>query len=452
MSDAQTGKRVIRCTACGRKLTVPAAATGRRVRCPGCGGTFVVPTEEAAPSSVPHSAAPGEPLRIHCASCGSKMKVAAKAIGRRVRCPRCSAVLTVPAPAATPDGVAADGAGPLDDGDSLLDELAAAERSAVALARPDLAAAPVALPRNGGFAPPGPTSASGAAAITARDVAGVAGAALGGVGRFVGSLVLGCVLAVVGAVIGAVAWTIVAIATEYQFGVIAWGVGGLTGFGMALGLRQISALGGIVAAALSLVSIVVAKFAIFMFVVFTIVTDVTATMQNQEATQVQEEGQVQQEAQVQPHLLGERIYVAGELTEEVLDEWNVTQRREREREWPNAWREALIRLERMSDEEVLAKYEQYRAEDEDWVEDDAEYAAEEQAEFDDDSAGAELAADEWRQEETDQEEYYDDAEDVSAGEFLGAFVRAVFHPLDLLFIVLAVLTAFRVGSQGLQGL
>jgi hypothetical protein len=77
--------------------------------------------------------APADTLRVTC-DCGARLKVPAKAAGRRVKCPKCTAVLKVPAkepPAPEPAPLS----GGSDTGD-LLEQLAAEARAAPAASGP----------------------------------------------------------------------------------------------------------------------------------------------------------------------------------------------------------------------------------------------------------------------------------------------------------------------------
>jgi len=70
-------------------------------------------------------------------------------------------------------------------------------------------------------------------------------------------LARGCLVSFIGAML-----------THSEWGLIAWGLGGLAGVGMAVGYGHEEALGGICAAAIALVAIVIAKAAIFISILF----------------------------------------------------------------------------------------------------------------------------------------------------------------------------------------
>ena len=99
MADAMTAPIAIQCN-CGARMRVPAAKAGKRGKCPKCNSVLDIPS--ASQPDLPTAAAPvvAEDGRIKfaCDSCGKSLKVPAEAAGRRVKCPHCSAAVTVPDP------------------------------------------------------------------------------------------------------------------------------------------------------------------------------------------------------------------------------------------------------------------------------------------------------------------------------------------------------------------
>jgi predicted Zn finger-like uncharacterized protein len=91
---------VVHCEKCAANLRVPATSAGRSGKCPKCGGTIHVPAAAAPISNQPdnHHDAADDSIRFECESCGGSLKVKASAAGKRVKCPRCQSVLTVPQP------------------------------------------------------------------------------------------------------------------------------------------------------------------------------------------------------------------------------------------------------------------------------------------------------------------------------------------------------------------
>jgi hypothetical protein len=76
----------------------------------------------------------------------------------------------------------------------------------------------------------------------------------------------GALFSAIGAAIGAAIWAGVAIATQYEIGWIAWGLGALAGAGMALGHEdKDGTAAGVTAAGISLAGILVAKVAIYQY-------------------------------------------------------------------------------------------------------------------------------------------------------------------------------------------
>ncbi len=112
----------IRCDACAKPLRVKAELAGKRIKCPGCGQVVAVPKPEeaaapwwqgqettpqpvpkpeqvaAAPLSPPAPTSPeSDPLiRTACQECGRLLHVKKALAGKRIKCPHCSSLQTVP--------------------------------------------------------------------------------------------------------------------------------------------------------------------------------------------------------------------------------------------------------------------------------------------------------------------------------------------------------------------
>lgn len=85
------------------------------------------------------------------------------------------------------------------------------------------------------------------------------------------TLMQGIVFSVIGAAVGAAIWVGIAIVTDYEIGWIAWGLGAAAGAGMALGKGDdVSEFSGLIAAGISLLGIVGAKFGLYRYVISTI--------------------------------------------------------------------------------------------------------------------------------------------------------------------------------------
>ena len=383
------------------------------------------------------------------------MKVAASAAGKRVKCPKCATAITVPPPAPT-EGPGEDDWGLGEEGGGLLDELAAVEKSSAALAQPNLQA--VASPP--GMSPPPPARASTGGGFSAgAAAASVAGGALLGVGRFFGPLALGSVLSAVGAAIGAALWVIVAMFAEREWGLIAWVLGILAGFGMWVGMRRESILGGLIASGLTFIAIIVAKYTIFVLVIVSILSAMSgkgpggsSPLQRSAAEETRKQ-----------EVAWKRFQLTESMAESILDEWNVSTEIQRKEQRGTARSEALLRLKNVSDEEILRRWDEMEA---------AANAAENGGQ---DAAGGaaspptakpprETMADQtvapavalsgegdYADDEEYDEEYESEelTEEEAAHAVATAFGRMMFGFWDLLIIPFALITAFRIGYRGL---
>lgn len=339
------------------------------------------------------------------------MKVPSAARGKRVKCPKCSAVLTVPAAETPPQPEPDDDLfGGLDDDGGLLDDLAAAEHSAEALARPNLSTgAPPPPPAFDPFEPAAPSGGGGAALA-----AGVA-SKLSGLGSATGRLALGCLLCGVAAAVGAAAWVMIAVVLDVQLGLLAWALGGLTGFAMAVGHRQASMLAGVIAAGMSFVAIMAAKIIVFAFVIYVVVTGDT---DNDDLR---------------------RAFVTAQTANEILDERGVDRQSDREEQWEDAWAEAEARVERMDDDTFQRAWEQYREVGE------ADAFAEGEPNEMGATAGGAGGDVEYASAFSEPNEFDSEA---AGGSALAAFAAVMFHPMDLIFFLLAIATAYKVGARG----
>src|SRR5689334_3296414 len=75
---------------CGKRLNVPDEHAGKRVKCPACSQVLTVPGGRP-------DAPAGGMVRFTCA-CGRAMRARAEYAGQVVRCPACRAELEVPGP------------------------------------------------------------------------------------------------------------------------------------------------------------------------------------------------------------------------------------------------------------------------------------------------------------------------------------------------------------------
>lgn len=274
--------------------------------------------------------------------CGSKLKVPGDAIGKKVRCPKCQQTFIASAVDAAPPDSAPHHAGK-DDGFSLLEDLAKAEKSAAGLAPgakefagdrcPKCATA---LPKDAVLCVACGYNLKTGKSLGATKVAAAPGKAAARA-KTASQFMLGCVLSFVGALIGAGVWAGIAIGTGYQIGWIAIGLGFLAGIGMLAGYREKDAKGGTAAACISIGGIFVAKVAIFVFVVSAVVTGNTSDIELQKA------------------------FLAHTYAEEMLDLEGVYQPEERRAKWDGAFSRARGRVAAMSDEQVRAAVKEQRA-------------------------------------------------------------------------------------------
>ncbi len=378
-------------------------------------------------------------IEVRC-SCGAKLRVPATAAGRRGKCPKCGSVFTVPTPepALEPAGVAAD------ESDSLLDDLANLERSAPSAAAPPAPAGGAGAYGGGGILMMCPGCGAGLAAGAAlctscgydlksgkrRKVAAATSGSGGGRSAAIlaGTFALGCVFSGVGALIGAGIWFGVALALELQIGWIAWGLGALAGLGMHLGFRAGGQIPGLVAAGIATGGILAAKFAIFVFLLYTIVTGDTESVELQ------------------------RHFIAYTRSEEELADRGIVTKKQREAEWDAIYQGHLADAKEMSDSEVRAEAAELR----EFYEAQAELAAQEAADPAEDDSAVDSAEDGSAGDSAalagtqfDEFDEFEEQEEPTFGDFMTAFVMTMFHPLDLLFIALALGSAFKIGSGGI---
>jgi hypothetical protein len=217
------------------------------------------------------------------------MTVPAAAAGKKGKCPKCGHVLVVPDPAATrlepaetepapeaaapPESAAAE---ETSDSRSLLDDLASQEQAAdvIAGASAPAEAGRQPCPACGVMMPPAATlcvscgynAQTGRRQKVTRTEPPAILRVLSVFGAF-GPFIRGCIFSTIGAIIGGVLWWVIAMKTGYEVGYVAWIVGALAGTGMHIGFRDESVVAGIVAAGLSVASIVTARVVIFFFVI-----------------------------------------------------------------------------------------------------------------------------------------------------------------------------------------
>jgi len=227
------------------------------------------------------AAGTGEKITVQC-NCGAKLKAPASAAGRKAKCPKCGATLTVqaPPPAAEDDGL-----------DALYDLASDAKQAArgapaeqVAVLCPGCRTrmeAGAVLCTNCGYdtrtgkslatstsassAPP-PAAKGTAYAPSLRTSVQTQESSTTGPGEG-GNLIKGAVISAIFAFVGALVWYFIAKGTHREIGWIAWGVGVAAGFGMMIGYNGTSVKSGAVAAAMAVGGILLGKFMVFTWVV-----------------------------------------------------------------------------------------------------------------------------------------------------------------------------------------
>lgn len=103
---------------------------------------------------------------------------------------------------------------------------------------------------------------------------------------FAGSLLRGTLFSFIAAMIGAAIWAVLAYFTQYQFGFVAIALGGLSGAGMSLGHDDDDGtLAGIIAAGMSIIGIIAAKVMIVVILICMVVAAVANVAQHPEEMQ-----------------------------------------------------------------------------------------------------------------------------------------------------------------------
>jgi len=218
------------------------------------------------------------------------MRAPASAIGKKAKCPKCGNAVPIvaePAQAAGPSlpqqrpaaasprtaAAPSSAAIPEEDG-GLLDDLARLEQTVQTTSSQPVGGPTITCPGCGVPVPAGNRLciACGYDLKHGRRLQTVqlGPSAVGRVGeaaKVAGGFTLGVVLSFVGALIGAGVWCAVTVATNYEIGYIAWGLGILAGLGMLLGYRRAGPKAGAVAACIAVIGIIAAKIMIVAYFV-----------------------------------------------------------------------------------------------------------------------------------------------------------------------------------------
>src|SRR5947209_15052447 len=100
---------------CGKQVQTRDENAGKRMKCPGCGGVVVMPAAAAAapkpapapaPAPAANKTAPAPAAKpgtvAFACECGKQLTARAEQAGKRVKCPACGSILSVPAPESPP--------------------------------------------------------------------------------------------------------------------------------------------------------------------------------------------------------------------------------------------------------------------------------------------------------------------------------------------------------------
>lgn len=227
-------------------------------------------------------------ISLRC-ECGAKLRVKATMAGKTGRCPKCQRKIAIP----SADEAAESDTGPIpigdsppmsdqpfglggggmDDDGSLLDALAAQEKSQPAIDQPQSSKSTRPCPH---CSQPVPTDSvlciscgynletgKRVKAVSAKRADAVNATRKWAVGA--GTFAFGCALSGAGALLGAAAWSGVCIATDYEIGFIAWGLGVLAGMGMIMGYKGENVRAGLAACVIAILGIVGAKGFVFTY-------------------------------------------------------------------------------------------------------------------------------------------------------------------------------------------
>ena len=96
------------CEHCGHKISVQDKHAGKRVKCPKCGSVVTVPVKSTI-------------VDFHCDSCGRKISAPRVHAGKKGRCPKCNNIIIIPAAGSTETAASQAGSKYSDYDQSLLD-------------------------------------------------------------------------------------------------------------------------------------------------------------------------------------------------------------------------------------------------------------------------------------------------------------------------------------------
>jgi len=218
-------------------------------------------------------------VSVQC-PCGKKLKAPASAVGRKAKCPNCGNVLVVAAPPPPPPSAAAEEYDPLYDLADQAQASAAAEPqvSVCPNCRSQMTVGAILCTGCGYDTRTGrtlsTTLASAAPATAAPSLPpmprppGLRTAIEPAVDTSTRAAYLrGTIISGVCAIIGAFIWFGIAKGIEREIGWVAWGIGIFAGFGMMVGANGNSVTAGMIAAGMAVGGIILGKIMVFSFVV-----------------------------------------------------------------------------------------------------------------------------------------------------------------------------------------
>ncbi len=261
--------------------------------------------------------------------CGAKLKVPISAAGRKAKCPKCENIFVIPQHKIEKTAKVESNFDPFDDGTFGLEELAAMEKSAPAI-EPTSRGVPC---------PKCNTTLDGGVMLcmscgynreTGKTIKGARTkpSKIASLSKASSKFMLGTIFSGIGALVGAAVWFGIVMATDYEIGWIAWGIGALCGFGMLKGYGKANTRAGLTAAGMSVFGIVAAKAAVFIFVVQAVFTGNTNNIELQ------------------------REFVTLQFLEDLFQERDIFSDEQREAQWDTTYDEGTKMSSKMNDDEI----------------------------------------------------------------------------------------------------
>jgi len=417
------------CPSCARQYSVKDELAGKSAKCGQCGHKMRIPAAAAATASIPSP--PKSPPKVHAAATQPPApKSAAVKTGAPAAAKVAANVVANPSPPKAP---------PADPGMSswLDEELETARVEAKSKPKPP-APSETGCPSCNGPLPPGSviclkcgydTRIRGKRTVERGDEEEPKKRSmLGGAA----SLLRGTFFSFLGAMLGAIIWAVLAYATLFEFSIVAWGLGGLAGLGMALGHESDDGtFPGIIAAFMSLLGIVAAKVFIVIIFIAAIVSSAVSEME------IVAEDMAAQSEEMDP-VESQRSALALAMTFKEISRQDPDGEFD-EAAWEAAMAKSREAVANLTPEEIEARINELG--DEHGLDGEIEEAGETEL---DDAADDEGDFD--TDEDSEQDGDFDEAEVAEENPTFGSVVGSLFGPMDGLWILLAFFTAYKVGS------